>query len=173
MLTKKGNILLILSRRNRESTRLLSLSQANFAPIVKDVVIKGGRICFSANGASMAPFISEGDTVTIAAVTKPRVGHVVLSESDSSLILHRIIRITNCGVITCGDSNLSPDQAIVPFDDILGRVIKVVGNGGNIHLYFPFSRILARLKSYDGRGAGIILSIIRKVLFYSSRFTAV
>ena len=46
------------------------------------------------------------------------------TKTDSN-VTHRVFEITDKGFVTKGDSNLSPDSEIVPFEKVKGKVLKV------------------------------------------------
>jgi len=89
----------------------------------------------------MSPFIRDGDTVAIYPDGPLRVGDVALfRNSEDRLVLHRVIRITEAGIITRGDA-CHADDGFTPFEDVIGRAVR--SSGYNFHLKFPFSRLIA------------------------------
>jgi hypothetical protein len=87
---------------------------------------------FQARGESMHPFILQGDTVTVAPISKqiPRVGEVVAyvhPESDRFL-LHRVIGRKRGGCLIQGD-NLFGLDGCIPGERIWGRVSGVERGG--------------------------------------------
>jgi len=89
---------------------------------------QGGSFQFEARGASMAPFILEGDLLTIepclAAGLRP--GDVILYRlARDVLVAHRILRIgKHAGqavYVTRGDAGSGPTEEVAA-DQVLGRV---------------------------------------------------
>lgn len=71
---------------------------------------------------SMEPTFSSGTLLLIKATEDVQPGDIIVYESDSSLVVHRVISIDGNTITTQGDANNVPDQ---PFDKshIKGRVI--------------------------------------------------
>ena len=75
-------------------------------------------------GASMWPLaapLQAGVAAVAAAALRP--GDVVafLAPSGRNLLLHRVVAVTECGVLTRGDTNQLADP-VVPFGAVLGRL---------------------------------------------------
>src|SRR4051812_13188951 len=72
----------------------------------------------------MHPTIRSGDMVEVAPceAASLRAGHVVLAITKRGLTLHRIIRISNAGIVIRGDNALFSD-APVANEEILGRMV--------------------------------------------------
>ncbi|MCE4619793.1 MAG: signal peptidase I [Desulfurococcales archaeon] len=72
---------------------------------------------------SMEPSINRGDLVFIRHVDSVSVGDVVTYRKGRMIVTHRVYQIFDDGVRTKGDANVEPDPYIVPYRDILGRVV--------------------------------------------------
>lgn len=144
--------------------RDLRLGDAAFAELAAEILLKGGSFQFRAHGASMAPFIRDGDLLTVAPVdaTLLKIGDVALVRTRwDRLKAHRVVSKTVQGGVllleTRGDARLSPDRP-VPGDRVLGRVVRAQRgrrvyrlDGGVWHLaarlwmgVFPLRRGLVR-----------------------------
>lgn len=96
-----------------------------------------GLHAFSVRGPSMEPSIPQG-AVVVAQGSDPvsiGVGELVTVRADNGvLVTHRVNRVTTAGpdryFETKGDANGSPDPALVPAGNIVGRVIVVVPLAG-------------------------------------------
>ena len=72
---------------------------------------------------SMEPAINRGDLVFIRHVDSFSVGDVVTYRKGRMIITHRVYQVLDNGVRTKGDANAEPDPYIVPYRDVLGRVV--------------------------------------------------
>lgn len=95
-------------------------------PMFEDLWLEGlhqGRTMrFRGRGGSMAPFLRDGDIVTIEPGGKPVLGQVVLTGPGDSLILHRVVAKRNGWISTKGDA-LGRLDAPVTREQILGRAV--------------------------------------------------
>lgn len=78
---------------------------------------------------SMEPALSVDDLIIVREVEQYRVGDVVVFQSGSSLVVHRIIRLEGDMVVTQGDANNAPDEEM-EMSRIKGRVVGCVPNAG-------------------------------------------
>lgn len=78
-------------------------------------------------GTSMNPTLSRQDLLEIEPCGNQlvRVGDVIIfnQPGDGLPVIHRIIKLTQSGICTRGDSNSSPDRYLVQPNDIIGRVV--------------------------------------------------
>jgi hypothetical protein len=119
------------------------IGKDDFCGIAEEVLGKGNSLAFVAGGASMAPFIKDGDTVIVQPAGSLRRGDVALCKTpEGRLILHRVVKVTLSGVVTRGDACCT-DDGVTPFGDALGKAVKVSGRGFNFHFRFPFGRLIA------------------------------
>ncbi len=141
----------------------LSINQTDFISLAEEITGKGKSFTFRAMGGSMSPFIRDGDTVLIAPVQGSiSTGDVVLVKTgEGKAFLHRVVRKTEEGIITRGDSNMEID-GLFPEDRIIGRAVRVTGRGFNFHLRNPFRYMIARRVFYTPRLSRI--PVLRSIL---------
>lgn len=146
---------------------LFRIVTCDFIEIAEDILGRGERFRFRANGSSMFPFIKDGDSVTITTCGESvSTGDVVLLKTATGrLLLHRIVRKLEFGVVTMGDALLS-DDGVTLYRDILGKAERVSGNGYNFHLTPPFSYFVGKIIAFV-KGLyrfPFMVKIIKKVL---------
>ncbi len=107
----------------------LHIEADDFAGLAGDMLRAGREIRFRARGASMSPFIRDGDIVTVqpARADDLRPGDVALYvRSDGQVMLHRVLgrdrHTTPPLIITRGDARTGPREPVAP-EQILGRAI--------------------------------------------------
>ncbi|MEW6532975.1 MAG: S26 family signal peptidase [Thermodesulfobacteriota bacterium] len=129
----------------------LLLSGGAMADLMAAVLGKGRQFRLCARGASMTPFIRDGDRLTIAPLSArpPRVGDVVAfsvpGEYGSGLVIHRVVWNRGTTFVIQGDANGSL-AAIIPSEHVLGRVVKAERNGARVRLGLgPEGRLIAWL----------------------------
>ena len=116
----------------------------DFCGIAEEVLGKGNNLSFIAGGASMSPFIKDGDTVVVQPAQSLRIGDIALCKTpEGRLVLHRVMKVTASGIVTRGDACFA-DDGLTSFENTLGRVVRVSGRGFNFHLRFPFGSLIAR-----------------------------
>lgn len=122
-----------------------------FGGIAEEILKRGSRLSFRASGASMSPFIKDGDTVVMAPVRDGvNVGDVVLVTARAGrLLLHRVVKKRKGGVVTRGDASIN-DDGCISWENIIGKVISVKGKGYNFHLKSPFKYMISRFASIRG-----------------------
>jgi len=138
------------------------LSGKALSTLLSAVLSKGACFRFSARGFSMAPFIQDGDIITIRPLDggKLRVGDVVaISDSRTdTLTVHRIIAKKRDSYIVKGDNNYEDDER-VSLERILGIVQTIERNGKNISMGLGkerwFIAILAR--------RNVLIPLLRKI----------
>jgi predicted N-acetyltransferase YhbS len=113
-----------------EPMRELKLDGHDFAGLSAQILRQGGSFQFRARGASMTPFIRDGDLLTIepADAAGLEIGDVVLYRTRRDrTVAHRVVgRTIEGGTLvleTRGDARLTSDGP-VPADDILGRAVR-------------------------------------------------
>lgn len=112
-------------------------------PAVGAELLRSGlSVRIPARGASMAPFIRDGDEVLVEPLARPpRRGEVVLVRvAGGAVVLHRVLASRAGGVVTRGDAQEVPD-APVPAAEVLGRAVAVAGRR-RLHLQAPFGRLV-------------------------------
>jgi len=116
----------------------LPLSGPALLVLLKAVLARGVPFRFCARGWSMAPFIRDGDVITISPLrhTLPGLGEVVAfaRPGSGSLVVHRVVARRGAGVLIQGDSAPEhPDGLVLP-ENLLGRVIRVERGGRDVWL---------------------------------------
>ena len=80
---------------------------------------------------SMEPTLSVDDLIFVKAQDSYQVGDVVVFQSGSSVVVHRIIEINGDSVVTQGDANNAADEEM-PLSRIKGEVTGRIRNAGGI-----------------------------------------
>jgi len=129
----------------------ISLSGADLAGLLGDVVAKGAAFRFKALGGSMSPFIRNGDVVTVAPVARPRTGDVAAFRrpEDGRLVVHRVVAVRSDSLLIKGDNIDSPDGRI-PASNVVGRVSRVERNGRTCRLGIGPERLAVAVLSRCG-----------------------
>lgn len=127
-----------------------SINNDDLVNLMVNVFQKGGSLRFCASGASMWPFIRNGDIITLMPSRKKNLenGDIVafVSDNNNKLTIHRIIAKRDNSYLIKGDNTSSPD-GWVQNEKILGVVAEIEHNG--------------RIVSYIG--------IIKGLISYTSR----
>ncbi len=143
----------------------LSVSEV-LPELVKDILSKGAECRFQAKGHSMAPFIKDGDIVTISPLTSssPGLGDVVAFNhpENEKLMIHRVVEKRNNDYYVKGDNALEMD-GLVQAKDILGCVNKVERDGINVRVGLGPERFLIGFLNRKGL-LFPLLSPIRRVI---------
>lgn len=92
----------------------LFLSNRDIGDFLKRACKKGISFKFTARGMSMAPFICDGDTITISPIVTSNVLHTgdivaYISPDTNHLIIHRIIKSENSKYLLKGDNTYQCD----------------------------------------------------------------
>ena len=115
----------------------LAVSGNALLGLMKAVLDRDVLFRFEARGTSMAPFIRDGDIVTVRPVRERplRKGDVVAfaEPSTNKLYVHRIIRASGGRCAIKGD-NLPEADGVIPSSCIVGVVAKVERGGREISL---------------------------------------
>jgi len=110
----------------------LLLSGQDLVGLVRTVFNKGLPFRFWAGGASMYPFIKNGDIITLSPLSGnlPRLGDVVayVSPETERFIVHRVIKKIDDAFLISGDA-LRGSDGVIPKASILGYVTRVERNG--------------------------------------------
>jgi phage repressor protein C with HTH and peptisase S24 domain len=122
-----------LVRRGRERP----LSGEALADLMRAVLAKDKPLRFRAKGPSMAPFIKDGDVVTVRPLGggRPRTGNIVayLHPVTGRVGVHRIVREKSGQFLLKGDNLPSGDGLLSP-GQILGIVSRVERADKNVRL---------------------------------------
>lgn len=90
-----------------------------------------GYTFFEVVTGSMANTINIGDVVIVKINSEYKENDIVVYESNTNYITHRIIKINQEGIVTKGDNNNTEDE-IITKEQILGKVIAIIPNVGLI-----------------------------------------
>ncbi len=105
---------------------------------------------------SMEPEISANDLIVVKKCDSYALGDVVVYQTRTSLIVHRIVELRESEVITQGDANNAADDP-VSIGQIKGKVVRVLpGVGGAVRL----------LKTPAGFLSTLALAVLLMVLSY-------
>jgi signal peptidase I len=160
--------------RERGRMRELRLDDDAFVELAGEILRQGGSFQFRAHGSSMAPFVRDGDLLTVepAGAAALEIGDVALYRTrQGRIVAHRLVgRAMQGGELlleTRGDARLASDRP-APRDCVLGRVVRV-RRGDRVYRLdrgpwrqaarlwmrlLPLRRALARLASAV-KGAGL------------------
>ena len=123
----------------------VSMSGSVLVELLQAVLEKGAQFRFRAKGASMCPFIKDGDVVTISpfAISSPCVGDVVafVRPDTQKLVIHRVVGKRGHTFLIKGD-NIHVADETVPCANILGRVTKLERDGRKVYLGLGLERFL-------------------------------
>jgi signal peptidase I len=132
-------------------------TQRLFPDLIGELLGRGHRVLFRANGKSMHPTIKDGETVTIEPVETSDVkrGDIILYRRGLSVIAHRVeaIRRRHGSVALFflrGDASDSSDQPVRP-EQVLGKVVSVQRGVRRIDLTGRRAVIRRRLRAYASR----------------------
>lgn len=110
----------------------IPLSGAEFLEFIQPLVTEGISVKFRAQGRSMAPFIREGDVITICPKTRNRIrlGDVVAIRHPNTggLVAHRVVKQFKNACLVQADNAVEAD-GIVAFSSVIGVVTEVQRNG--------------------------------------------
>ena len=102
-------------------------------------------------GGSMFPLIRDGDRVVVEPIAGAyRDGDIVLVANAGRWILHRIVDVSDEGVITCGDNKAANDPPVSPAH-VVGRATHVLHGPLRLPLRWPprVVRAWSRLRPYQ------------------------
>lgn len=79
-------------------------------------------------GGSMSPGMLDGDNLLVVPQRrKPRLGDVIVFPQQNILVAHRVIG-SGSTLLTAGDASTGKRE-FVPYEDVLGTVVRVERNG--------------------------------------------
>lgn len=130
----------------------LPLSSSALLELMQAVLERGKPFRFCARGWSMAPFIQDGDVITVSPFShsQPGTGEVVafVRPETGSLVVHRIVARGATSSLLQGDNGSEFYDGKIPQENLLGRVTRVERNGHPIWLGLgPERHIIARLSA--------------------------
>ncbi len=115
--------------------REVTFSGNDLIELMRAIFDKGDNFRFKVTGFSMFPFVRNEDIVTIAPKKKlsASLGRVAafIHPLNKKLVVHRLIGKSKDRYIIKGDNTLDID-GVVPYELILGYVVKVERNGKKI-----------------------------------------
>ena len=139
----------------------LSIPGTALIEIMQAVHSKGMPFRFSASGCSMAPFIRDGDIISVSPPSSrlPGMGDVVafLHPETKLLCVHRVLSCNKGALLIQGDNSPGKPDGIIPMEAIMGRVTRVERGGRSVRLGLGPERIPLALLSRSG-----LLDIIRR-----------
>lgn len=119
--------------------------------LMRAVLERGKIFRFQAKGWSMAPFILDGDLISVSPLseTPPKLGDVVafVESERNRLIVHRIVSNQPDGYLIQGDNHTENECAHTVSENILGRVTRVERAGKVIRLGLGPEKYLIALLS--------------------------
>lgn len=143
-------------------------SSKQLTELIEAILSKGAVFRFRAKGASMSPFLKDGDVLSIAPCepSSLRCGNIVAycqkdENGNERLVVHRIIQQKESGFILKGDNLSVSDQGIVCPDQILGKVIQAEREGAIVKFSITRAdRAIAGLSRF-----GILRGVIQPVRY--------
>jgi hypothetical protein len=133
----------------------LPLSGATLLDLMRAVLARDVPFRFCARGWSMAPFIRDGDVITVAPLgsSRPGVGEVVafIRPEAGNLVVHRVVARRDAAVFIQGDSLPECPDGIIPRENLLGRVTRIERNGHEVRLSLGPERYLIAWLSRAGK----------------------
>lgn len=122
------------------------ISSSELVFLMKEFLDREVPFQFKARGGSMTPFIRDGDVITIAPLIKKDtgVGSIVAFKrpETGSLVVHRIVAVSEQSVLISGDNNPQYPDGWIPCEFLLGRVVEIKRNGRNLWLGLGLERYL-------------------------------
>jgi hypothetical protein len=116
----------------------LPLSGQALLELMQAVLARGVPFRFCARGWSMAPFIQDGDVITVSPLRDalPGVGEVVAfaRPEGGNLVVHRVVARRGQGAFVQGDCVAKYADGIIPAQNLIGRVTRVERNGREVWL---------------------------------------
>ena len=138
----------------------LLLSAHDLVELLRAVLARGAPFRFRAKGASMGPFIRDGDLVTVLPLSRrpPGLGDVVafVRPNTGGLVLHRVVGRQAGTFIIMGDGNPSVRERVSK-TNVLGRVGRVERDGAHIYLGLGRERALIAFLARTGLLTGLLL----------------
>jgi hypothetical protein len=132
----------------------LPLSGKALIELMQAVHARGLPFRFHAGGFSMAPFIKDGDVISVSPLSSrpPGTGDVVafLHPETRLLCIHRVVSGSDGALLIQGDNLPDDPEGILPREAIMGRVTRVERGGRRVRLGLGPERRLIALLSRHG-----------------------
>ena len=123
---------------NSFNPEALYLSGDALLSLMEAVLEKGLPFRFRARGWSVAPFIKDGDVITVSPLKdrQPGLGDVIAFTHPvkNQVIVHRVIGKEDAGLKIHGDSVEDNSDDIIPIENLLGQVTEVHRDGKKVWL---------------------------------------
>ena len=159
-----------------------------FPELILQLLQGGHKVRFQAPGKSMRPLILDGDVLLVEPIEPAaiKIGDIILYQADEHIIAHRVVDIeevesqnaqslglplnssaSNAGhtarpislyaFILRGDASFSYDEPVYS-DQLLGKVIAIERNGGNINPYSISHKLTCLVRFWGSRIKRVFLS---------------
>jgi hypothetical protein len=116
----------------------LPLSGPALLELMRAVLVRGLPFRFRARGWSMAPFIRDGDVITVSPFrrARPGIGEVVAftRPGTENVVVHRVLSRRGPAAFIQGDSVPGCGDGLIPAENLLGRVTRIERNGQEVWL---------------------------------------
>ena len=116
----------------------LGVNRADFQAVVAEILNSNNLLRFRARGASMYPFIRDGDVIEVQPIdaSAVRCGDVVLCQwPNGRVVAHRVIQVCQKKgeemLLIQGDAVTCPD-GFISGEQVLGRVVAIERRGKRI-----------------------------------------
>lgn len=127
-----------------------SFSGRGLTEVAREVLSRGRSFRFLAPGASMSPFIRDGDVITLvpfdATTCAPGAIVAFVRPESGRLIVHRVVDVAGDRCRIQGDNN-SVEDGDFPFESIIGTVACVERAGRTVNFGLGPERALIALLS--------------------------
>lgn len=124
----------------------LAVNGKGLLNLMTAVLDRGAAFRFKARGFSMAPFIRDGDIITVEPVNRAHYGKGTIAAftrpQTGQLVVHRIISVARDAVYIIGDNNADCTDGWVPIKNLLGSVTRIDRNGQRVWLGLGIERYL-------------------------------
>jgi hypothetical protein len=136
----------------------ISLSGKALIELMQAVHAKGRPFRFNAGGHSMAPFIRDGDVISVSplAAHAPGPGDVVafIHPETKQLCAHRVLSVKGDSFLIQGDNLPDNPDGAIPYKAIVGQITAVERAGNKVRMGLgPERRLLALLSRCGGLAA--------------------
>ena len=105
---------------------------------MRAVLARGVPFRFCARGWSMAPFIRDGDVITVVPLqrTTPGTGQIVafVRPGEGNVVVHRVVARRGSDSLIQGDAVSGCTDGIIAAENLLGRVTRIERDGRDVWL---------------------------------------
>src|SRR5689334_6197968 len=92
------------------------------AVLMRDMIARNGAVHAICTGVSMEPTIARGTRIRIGPCPRPRVGDVVVIETDGTPITHRVLARLPFGILAHAGDTKRASLHFTREDRLIGRV---------------------------------------------------